>query len=414
MMFRKFAMILFAAAAATACTKYGIVGDDQDDASRIGVSSVRTATAGLYGTTVFESAAKADGYRWYLDGKQVATSARYEFSPTRQGIYRVELRTSAATYSTEVYVVRPVSEQSSKWISDVVEYRPAPGQFINTDAWGTLQRAQAIVGSQSSSGERPGVSLGAYGGYIVFKFDHSVLDKAGYDFVIRGNAFQGSSEPGAVMVAFDANGNGVPDPDEWYELAGEDYWLASTKKNYTVTYTRPEDLSRAQNVYWTASDGENGFLDASAVEVFHSQSYWPSFLPDNPATLSFTGTCLRNLIVDRSEEFGQEYWENTAAGMGYADNYSPDYETIVNLDEDTKRSNKFDIANAVDSRGNSVALPAVDFIKVYTCVNQKAGWLGESSTEVCGAISLSPASIASEMGESSTEVCGAISLTAAK
>ena len=410
MALKKIAFIVLSTLALGACTKYGKIDDGNDAASRVDVSTQRMATAALYGTTVFESSAKADGYRWYLDGAEVATGARYEFVPSRQGVYQVELKTSAATYSTQVYVVRPASETSSKWISDVLEYRPAPGQFINTASWGVPQRAQSIVGPQSNTGEIPGVSLGAYGGYIVFKFDHSVLNRTGCDFVIRGNAFEGSSEPGAVMVAFDRNGNGRPDADEWYELAGEDYWLASTKKNYTINYTRPDYLTRAQDVHWTDSDGQTGFLDSAPILVFHSQSYWPLFLSDNPATLSFTGTCLRNLMVDRSEEFGQEYWDNTAAGRGYADNYSPDYETIVNLDEDTKRSNKFDIADAVDAQGNAVVLPAVDFIKVYTCVNQASGWLGEGSTEVCGAISLSASNAG--LGESSTEVCGAISLTA--
>ena len=120
---------------------------------------------------------------------------------------------------------------------------------------------------------------------------------------------------------------------------------------------------------------------------------------------------------DRSQEYGQEYWYNAAARRGYADNYSDDYETIVNLDEDTKKSNKFDISNAVDAQGRSVSLPAVDFIKVYTCVNQGAGWLGEGSTEVCGAISLSASTAgatSAATGESSAEVCGAISLSAPK
>ncbi len=387
-MLKKAFLIVFSVLSVTACTKYGIVGGDDDGNTSTDVLSARESTAALYGKTTFKLGVKADGYHWYLDGKEVSSASTYEFSPTRQGVFEVELRTSAATYTTQVYVVRPVSDNSSKWISDIIEYRPAPGQFINTASWGTQERARSIVGPQAELGERAGVSLGAFGGYIVFKFDHSVLNNSGYDFVIRGNAFEGSSEPGAVMVAFDRNGNGVPDDDEWYELAGEDYSLESTKKNYTITYTRPDDLSKAQDVHWTASDGGSGFLSAGEMDPFHKQSYWPSFIPGNPPELVLNGTCLRNLTVNKSEQVGSEYWDNMAAGKGYADNYSEDYEDIVNLDNDTKKSNKFDITHAVDAQGNPVELPAVDFIKVYTCVNQSAGWLGEGSTEVCGAISL--------------------------
>ena len=43
-----------------------------------------------------------------------------------------------------------------------------------------------------------------------------------------------------------------------------------------------------------------------------------------------------------------------------------------------------DIDWAVDANGNKVHLPGVDFIKIYTGVNQENGWLGECSTEVSG------------------------------
>jgi hypothetical protein len=39
---------------------------------------------------------------------------------------------------------------------------------------------------------------------------------------------------------------------------------------------------------------------------------------------------------------------------------------------------------AVNSKGQKVSLPGVDFIKIYTGVNQENGWLGECSTEISG------------------------------
>ena len=42
----------------------------------------------------------------------------------------------------------------------------------------------------------------------------------------------------------------------------------------------------------------------------------------------------------------------------------------------------FDIDWAVDALGNPVRLPGVDFIRVYTAVNQQCGWLGETSTDI--------------------------------
>ena len=42
----------------------------------------------------------------------------------------------------------------------------------------------------------------------------------------RIGSFSGSSSypaPGIVYVAFDQNGDGQPNDDEWYELAGSEY-----------------------------------------------------------------------------------------------------------------------------------------------------------------------------------------------
>ena len=45
------------------------------------------------------------------------------------------------------------------------------------------------------------VSLGGFGGYIIFGFDHDIPNKAGRDFKILGNAFNSSAEPGIVYVS---------------------------------------------------------------------------------------------------------------------------------------------------------------------------------------------------------------------
>ena len=66
-----------------------------------------------------------------------------------------------------------------------------------------------------------------------------------------------------------------------------------------------------------------------------------------------------------------------AYDWGYADNFSAqDYlpeQRVVNI---------FDIANAMDDRGEAVELKYIDFVKVQTACNAKSGWLGENSTEV--------------------------------
>ena len=62
----------------------------------------------------------------------------------------------------------PVMGQQSKFISHVLEYKPAPGQFINTSV-GCPTSAQSLIGGVSGL-----VSLGGFGGYLVVGFDHTI------------------------------------------------------------------------------------------------------------------------------------------------------------------------------------------------------------------------------------------------
>ena len=45
---------------------------------------------------------------------------------------------------------------------------------------------------------------------------------------------------------------------------------------------------------------------------------------------------------------------------------------------------------AIDKYGNKADLKCIDFIKVYTGVNQVCVWIGESSTEFASAEDLHP------------------------
>jgi len=185
------------------------------------------------------------------------------------------------------------------------------------------------------------------------------------------------------MVSYDANGNGLPD-DDWYELAGSEYTKPETIKNYQITYYKPDEnhiptpdpnypyLNDTTYIKWTSNQGTMGYV---ARNTFHSQPYYPQWLNDE--TLLFAGTKLANNYVDESGN--GTYYVQYAYPWGYVDNYP-------NADD---RSN-FKIEWAVNANGNSVHLPAIHFVKVYTGVNQYCGWLGETSTEVAGAEDLHP------------------------
>jgi len=273
---------------------------------------------------------------------------------------------------------KPVTAQSP-YLNKIYEFKQAPGQFTND-----LIKTDILVGS----GGNGLVSLGGYGGYIVFGFDHSIANTTGADLGIYGNPLIGVgmefSEPGIVSVMQDVNKNGLPD-DVWYELAGSEYNDPATIKNYKITYYKPAKLT--DDVRWTDNQGKEGLV---LRNQFHTQDYFPSW----PATneISFTGTLLKNTLTNG------DIITNKPFAFGYSDNGSSEY---IALQESLGRGyNTFDIDWAVDATGKKVSLGAIDFVKVYTAQNSngnpfspdnnndRSRYLGEISTEFGGAVDL--------------------------
>lgn len=256
----------------------------------------------------------------------------------------------------------------------VYKYTPAPGQFINETKTGGFTGEEttaqdAIEYAEQRLTKKQFVSLGGFGGYIVVGFDHSVDNGIGYDLAIRGNAFNGSSEPGIVWVMQDENGDEEPN-DSWYELRGSETGKEGTIQNYSVTYFRPD--SEYKPVKWRDSEGAEGQIDY--LRAYHQQPYYyPSWIEEDSYTL--TGTRLEARNYDKSGN--GSYWVQPAYDWGYVDNFSEnDY-----LAED-KTLNLFDIANAMSEQGEAVELKYIDFVKVQVACNTKSGGLGENSTEV--------------------------------
>ena len=331
-------------------------------------------------------------YEWYVDGACVSQDRDYIFLAAEEGDYRVELKIidpdTPFDFAFDVHVLHEEIEYSP-YIATVYEYCPAPGQFINEmpryedgDTYASiLQKAEESISGTNDIM----ISLGGYGGYVTFGFDHTVINVPGeYDFRIWGNCFYellqpdrkgGSAEPGIVMVSYDTNCNGLPD-DEWYELAGSEYYSPATLHSYSVTYRRPDpdreiiaddenSLSDIHYIGWTASNGDEGYI---AKNIFHSQDYFPKWIAEDE--ISFSGTRLPANGEDISG-YGS-YYVLYSYPWGYVDNHPNEYADL----------NSFDISWAVDAEGRSVSLPGADFIRVYTGVNQYCGWLGETSTEL--------------------------------
>ena len=196
----------------------------------------------------------------------------------------------------------------------VLEYRPAPGQFINEG------------------------------------FDCQTMEEANAyaDFGIIGNPFSGSSEPGIVWVSEDANGNGKAD-DVWYELKGSD----EPERDYSVTYHRPD---AAGDIPWEDSKGESGVI--KYLPQYHDQMYYPNWIKEDSYTLK------GSMLEARTEQEGG-IWKNKDFGKGYADNWGSD---MAKDDNGNYRYNQFDLDDAVDQNGNPVTLERIHFVKVQSAI----------------------------------------------
>ena len=321
------------------------------------------------------------------------------FITDKAGKYKLQLTCITANEEIKKEYTIEVKDnpvKATRYLTNVFDYCPAPGQFVNVlpayengdTAESMRQKAEKAIAGKANGDI---VTLGGYGGFITIGFNHTIINVEGEpDFRVLGNAFineiidpqtgetrkGGSSEPGIIRVAFDANHNGLPD-DEWYEIAGSEYDNPESVKDYEITYFRPqsEEAQPVKEGYcindsyirWEDNQGISGYRKKI---IAHTQSYFPLWLTDTQ--LSFKGTRLPDNAIDMSGDGSN--WVLFAFAAGYADN-------LNNSDSESA----IDISLSVDKEGNPVVLPGIDFIQIYTGINQECGHIGETSTEITGA-----------------------------
>lgn len=350
-------------------------------------------------------------YKWFLDGELIAQTKNLEHEFNEIGKYDLQLSVAQDqlifkyefTLNVIAGGVTPPDENATAYITKVFDYMPAVGQFTNElpkyETGDTQEIMNEKVLKAIGNNKKGLISLGGFGGYVVVGFDHTIVNVAGKrDFRVLANAFYsatntdpnapegGACEAGVIMVAYDTNKNGVPDENEWYEIEGSSHvdptkelWYDKAVKagndvktyfNYEITYYRPTqepttDEDKLKYIKWEDNQQKSGF---KVKNMFHNQCYYPLWAKGDKIT--FKGTCLPQNTVDESGGEGNNYVMYKFR-YGYADN-----------EINTKDESAIDIDWAINSKGQRVILPGVDFVKIYTGVNQEAGWLGECSTEI--------------------------------
>lgn len=306
---------------------------------------------------------------WTVDGaRQGSTNEFFTFTPTAKGVFLITVTEQSTQAKAKVQITctdpegtyfRAIAEDSKSTAATAFDYIPAPGQFINYQIGST--KAKAMQDLQTALNGGSASMIGAYGGYWIVGFDHSVKNEAGKaDLRITDNAFAGWSEPGIVWVMQDENGNGLPD-DTWYELKGSETGKKETKQRYAITYYKPK--TSGADVLWTDNQGRMNTVDYNA---FHSQAYYfPMFITEDYYTL--VGTCLESGIFSSG---GIVYARDLP--WGYVDNYNSDA---------SRPMNEFWIEDAIQADGSPVNLKHIDFVKVHTGMAGKGSAVGEISTE---------------------------------
>ena len=255
--------------------------------------------------------------------------------------------------------------------SAVTEYLCLGSQYTNATSYGAYPE-KTLTGISNTGGNMGGsiLSLGNFGGHIVYKFDDPITDDpknpSGVDFIVAGNSFGGAaaSEPGNVEVSQD----GVT----WYTLAGSVHYDDEADWNYTMTYTNDGGASS-----WTASDGGSGTIyrypQAKAYPLFN----WND---DNKKEMTVSGL---RIVNDTKDPYGSA--SAAYPDFGYVDTHkNGNYAEATNpyLGEANVKDGMFDLEWAVDAQGNPVDLDSVSYVRVSTASNIYAGAIGEKSTEV--------------------------------
>lgn len=299
-----------------------------------------------------------------------------------------------------ISVVVSASAQAKQTIK-VLEYCPAPGQFINNipSIDNTMSAEERLKACEEQLEDNNLVCLGAAGGYITVALDRPIKNGKGSDIRILGNAFYatddpkydaatigGSVEPGIVYAGVGSS----PETAEWYELAGSEYYTTEMHR-FEITYYKPTsetvtgtgpDNTIDNYIRWTASwtnpDGSKQTADGWQPKIsFHPQSYWPSWEKNDQIT--FRGARLPDNAVNYGGDGSDS--ENPQSWITYR--YAADsYGYVDAAPNDDKVYTTFDLDWAVDSDGNPKHLDHADFIRIQTGVLQQCGWLGETSTEV--------------------------------
>lgn len=299
-------------------------------------------------------------------------------------------------------IINVGARAESPFATAVLDYSPAPGQFVNNPAFNDPLRALgAPVGAGTVSPDNTSaVSLGGFGGSIMLAFDHLVLDDPrnplGLDFIVFGNAFWPDGTPtrrwgeaAIIEISLDVNGNGIAD-DPWFVIPGSHLnappgpMQSQEWDNNNGTPTPPANIAwypagapspMTTSAYRLPAVFETFTLvnqSGSAETYFGYGDLSPTLLLGDMSGAS--GGVGDNRLDDPEDD------PSLAPELFYT---VPDDPMTVGIDPGSGGGDAFDIAWVVDPISGAPAnLPGFHFIRITNGVNAVIGPLGEVSAEI--------------------------------
>lgn len=360
---------------------YGITGcsDDDKNDSEIGITldESYSVVASKIVTITPQVATTDASYQWILTKNPVnaikdsllSTDASLAFIALQDGEYDITLKVIKGNErGSKDFIVNVTGETSqySPYITAMYDFAPAPGTLANDcykqDGYTKEDVMKIALGRIDNTSVGYLLDLGSFGGSVVVGFDHTVINIPGErDFRVYGvneSVPNFVTAPGLLFVAYDKNGNGKPDDDEWYEIKGSAHKDNIVDSNFSVTYHRPaKDKAPVQvGPFDPFQDRESVLTENSLGESFYlsllrnRKDLCPSWIDQDKFT--FTG---KRFNINIKPQVAGQYtlWQYDILDWGYANAKDPD----------------IDIDWAIDKDGNKVHLPGIDYIKVVNCVS---------------------------------------------
>jgi hypothetical protein len=312
-------------------------------------------------------------YQWSIGDSVISKQLNLSFIAIKPGDYNLTLRTTAGKQTTSI--TRKITVQEAQYVRNaytLLEYSPAPAKGHN---WSIIGYAElwkygsefplayndflTKATEQRKVNEGDALVLGSWGGSATFKFDHTVANFPGQTDIELTATFS-KLDPPAVYVAYDRNRNGLPDIDEWYELKNEDYGIEDLPE-YTMTFTYLKTETDNKRIY-TYFNWKDNQLEPATGEVMNVKTFSSSTTTTGTFSTKGFFPGFNMIDIPTKQVAIMDGWKEsfTLKGKRITRNLTgaPPFIQKRNLDIDL----------AVNSKGETVQLPGIDFIKIQKVI----------------------------------------------